>query len=153
MQDNILFGAPFDEHRYQKGITILSLASLDTQLSLVIEQCALKRDLELFAAGDQTEVGERGITLRYCESLSFCRALMPRILQRWSEGTAPSNTFTPLHSLCIQARITLARAIYSKAEILLLDDVSFVARDVLGLEINIGLGVGCPRRSHVAVDR
>ena len=30
----------------------------------VLEQCALKRDLELFDAGDQTEVGEKGLTLR-----------------------------------------------------------------------------------------
>ena len=30
----------------------------------VIQQCALERDLELFDAGDQTEVGERGLTLR-----------------------------------------------------------------------------------------
>ena len=30
----------------------------------VIEQCALERDLELFDAGDETEVGEKGITLR-----------------------------------------------------------------------------------------
>lgn len=35
-----------------------------SQLSSVIEQCALKRDLELFDAGDLTEVGEKGITLR-----------------------------------------------------------------------------------------
>ena len=34
----------------------------------VLEQCALKRDLELFDAGDQTEVGEKGLTLR---SVSF----------------------------------------------------------------------------------
>ncbi|KAH9922615.1 uncharacterized protein B0H18DRAFT_1120791 [Fomitopsis serialis] len=73
IKDNILFGAPYNEERYQK----------------VIEQCALKRDLELFAAGDQTEVGERGITL--------------------SGGQ--------------KARITLARAIYSKSQTLLLDDV------------------------------
>ncbi|KAI0725238.1 hypothetical protein C8Q72DRAFT_853404 [Fomitopsis betulina] len=73
IKDNILFGAPFEEERYKK----------------VIEQCALKRDLELFAAGDQTEVGEKGITL--------------------SGGQ--------------KARITLARAIYSKAHTLLLDDV------------------------------
>ncbi|EPT00314.1 hypothetical protein FOMPIDRAFT_1023884 [Fomitopsis schrenkii] len=73
IRDNILFGAPFEEERYQK----------------VIEQCALKRDLELFAAGDKTEVGEKGITL--------------------SGGQ--------------KARITLARAIYSKAHTLLLDDV------------------------------
>ncbi len=31
---------------------------------IVIEQCALKRDLELFEAGDKTEVGEKGLTLR-----------------------------------------------------------------------------------------
>ena len=30
----------------------------------VIHQCALERDLELFDAGDKTEVGERGLTLR-----------------------------------------------------------------------------------------
>lgn len=30
----------------------------------VIDQCALKPDLSLFDAGDQTEVGEKGITLR-----------------------------------------------------------------------------------------
>lgn len=31
---------------------------------VVIYQCALKHDLELFDAGDATEVGERGLTLR-----------------------------------------------------------------------------------------
>ncbi|KAH9840299.1 uncharacterized protein C8Q71DRAFT_703286 [Rhodofomes roseus] len=73
IRDNILFGASFNEERYHK----------------VIEQCALKRDLEMFAASDKTEVGERGITL--------------------SGGQ--------------KARITLARAIYSEAQTLLLDDV------------------------------
>ncbi|KAJ7675294.1 hypothetical protein B0H17DRAFT_1207802 [Mycena rosella] len=70
---NILFGAEYDEERYRK----------------VLYQCALQRDLELFEAGDQSEVGEKGLTL--------------------SGGQ--------------KARCTLARAIYSKAEILLLDDV------------------------------
>ena len=51
-QDNILFGAPFDKERYDK----------------VIEQCGLKRDLELFEAGDRTEVGEKGLTLRCVDS-------------------------------------------------------------------------------------
>ncbi|KAF4617819.1 hypothetical protein D9613_006245 [Agrocybe pediades] len=73
VRENILFGSPYEEERYKQ----------------VIRQCALEHDLELFDAGDQTEVGERGLTL--------------------SGGQ--------------KARVTLARAIYSRAEIILLDDV------------------------------
>ncbi|KAH9846280.1 P-loop containing nucleoside triphosphate hydrolase protein [Lenzites betulinus] len=73
IRNNILFGAAYDQVRYDK----------------VLEQCALKRDLALFDAGDHTEVGEKGITL--------------------SGGQ--------------KARITLARAVYSTANILLLDDI------------------------------
>ncbi|KAG6840729.1 hypothetical protein H0H93_004538 [Arthromyces matolae] len=47
IKDNILFGAPFDEDRYNK----------------VLDQCFLTRDLELLPAGDLTEVGEKGLTL------------------------------------------------------------------------------------------
>lgn len=49
IRDNILFGSDFDAVRYRK----------------VIKQCALEKDLELFEAGDQTEVGEKGLTLRF----------------------------------------------------------------------------------------
>ncbi|KAH9972688.1 hypothetical protein BJV74DRAFT_879749 [Russula compacta] len=73
IRNNILFGTPYDEERYNK----------------VIYQCSLQRDLKLFGAGDKTEVGEKGLTL--------------------SGGQ--------------KARVTLARAIYSSAEILILDDV------------------------------
>ncbi|CAE6514065.1 unnamed protein product [Rhizoctonia solani] len=73
IRDNILFGSEYDESRYNK----------------VLSQCALNKDLALFDAGDQTEVGEKGLTL--------------------SGGQ--------------KARISLARAIYSKAEIIILDDV------------------------------
>ncbi|KDR74315.1 hypothetical protein GALMADRAFT_250126 [Galerina marginata CBS 339.88] len=73
IRDNILFGSPYEEERYQK----------------VIKQCGLERDLGLFDAGDATEVGERGLTL--------------------SGGQ--------------KARVTLARAIYSPAQVILLDDV------------------------------
>ncbi|KAF9021407.1 P-loop containing nucleoside triphosphate hydrolase protein [Hymenopellis radicata] len=73
IRENILFGAAFDEERYKR----------------VIYQCGLERDLELFDAGDKTEVGEKGLTL--------------------SGGQ--------------KARVTLARAVYSAAEVIILDDV------------------------------
>ncbi|KAJ7288037.1 hypothetical protein C8J57DRAFT_1641031 [Mycena rebaudengoi] len=47
IKDNIIFDTPFDEERYKK----------------VLYQCALEPDLALFQAGDQTEVGEKGLTL------------------------------------------------------------------------------------------
>ncbi|KAG9012444.1 hypothetical protein FRB94_006059 [Tulasnella sp. JGI-2019a] len=73
IKENILFGAPFKSERYNK----------------VLYQCALEHDLTLFEAGDDTEVGEKGLTL--------------------SGGQ--------------KARIALARALYSTAQIVLLDDV------------------------------
>lgn len=48
VRGNILFGQEYDEDRYK----------------MVIDQCALEKDLELFAAGDQTELGEKGINAR-----------------------------------------------------------------------------------------
>ncbi|THU87009.1 P-loop containing nucleoside triphosphate hydrolase protein [Dendrothele bispora CBS 962.96] len=73
IKDNIVFNSEFDEVRYRR----------------VLYQCALERDLSLFKAGDETEVGEKGQTL--------------------SGGQ--------------KARLTLARAVYSKAQIVILDDV------------------------------
>ncbi|PIL29368.1 ATP-binding cassette transporter [Ganoderma sinense ZZ0214-1] len=73
VRDNILFGAPYDEYRYRT----------------VVAACALEEDIDSFDAGDETLVGERGITL--------------------SGGQ--------------KARVTLARAVYSRARILLLDDI------------------------------
>lgn len=47
IRDNILFGRPYEEERYWR----------------VIEDSALTPDLEMFADGDRTEVGEKGISL------------------------------------------------------------------------------------------
>ncbi|XP_069467621.1 ATP-binding cassette sub-family C member 2 [Ambystoma mexicanum] len=72
LQDNILFGSPLEEDRYQR----------------VLEACALLPDLELLPGGDKTEIGEKGINL--------------------SGGQ--------------KQRVSLARAVYSDADIFLLDD-------------------------------
>jgi hypothetical protein len=92
MQDNIIFGAQYDEERYNKGSLPLS-TRFDffyfflTFLS-VIYQCGLQRDLSLFDAGDKTEVGEKGLTLRSCNTCSTSRnsLLIFLVSQRWSEG-------------------------------------------------------------------
>ncbi|KAF9555967.1 multidrug resistance-associated ABC transporter [Agrocybe pediades] len=47
IRDNILFGYPYDEERY----------------NLVLECCALQPDLKMLEDGDQTEIGARGINL------------------------------------------------------------------------------------------
>ncbi|XP_053568742.1 ATP-binding cassette sub-family C member 10 isoform X2 [Bombina bombina] len=47
IRDNILFGKEFNGHLYQE----------------VIKACALTDDLSILPAGDQTEVGENGVTL------------------------------------------------------------------------------------------
>ncbi|PFH61268.1 hypothetical protein XA68_17841 [Ophiocordyceps unilateralis] len=72
-RDNILFGLPLLEDRYDR----------------VLDACALKRDLEILTDGDQTELGANGVNLSGG--------------QKW--------------------RVTLARAIYSRAEILVMDDI------------------------------
>lgn len=73
IRDNIEFGLPHDEERYQK----------------TLEVCALRKDLEMLSDGEQTEIGANGINLSGG--------------QKW--------------------RVTLARAIYSRAGILVLDDI------------------------------
>ena len=47
VRDNILFGNAFNKKKYE----------------MIIEACGLVPDLEQFAAGDMTEIGERGISL------------------------------------------------------------------------------------------
>ncbi|KAK4183219.1 92fa4e65-f2b9-41ea-8f4e-0e0d5e2b8a44 [Podospora australis] len=73
IKDNITFGLPYDEERYNK----------------TVEVCALKKDLEMLTDGEETEIGANGINLSGG--------------QKW--------------------RVTLARAIYSRAGILVLDDI------------------------------
>merc|ERR1712166_794592 len=61
VQDNILFGLPFNETLYNK----------------VLEASALENDLKALAGGDDTEIGERGINLSGGQKarVSLARAL------------------------------------------------------------------------------
>ena len=61
IKENILFASSFDANRYRA----------------VIAACALQRDLEILDAGDQTLVGEKGITLSggQKQRISLARAL------------------------------------------------------------------------------
>lgn len=113
--------------------SLLRIAVLTWAVTLVVKQCALDRDLGLFDAGDQTEVGEKGITLR-CVSSPLIRSSSHVV---FSFSIAEANRLCScasspgLHSNArVQARLTLARAIYSSADILLLDDVRYsILRD------------------------
>jgi ABC-type multidrug transport system fused ATPase/permease subunit len=71
-RDNISFGSAFDTSKYEETVV----------------KCRLVDDLETFAGGDLTEIGERGINL--------------------SGGQ--------------KQRVSLARAVYSDADIYLIDD-------------------------------
>lgn len=73
IRENILFGSSLDETRYRKGKdpNFLFVKYIFWWLNfgyIVLHQCALERDLEMFDAGDRTEVGERGLTLRLDKS-------------------------------------------------------------------------------------
>lgn len=109
IKDNIIFGLPCDESRYQK----------------VVEVCALKKDLEMLGDGENTEIGANGINLSGG--------------QRW--------------------RVTFARALYSRAGILVLDDIfsavdAHVGRYIFEKGLTGELGIGRTRilvTHHVAL--
>ncbi|GFF97593.1 ATP-dependent bile acid permease [Aspergillus udagawae] len=64
VKENIVFASPFDESRYRA----------------VIKACALERDLSILDAGDQTMVGEKGISLSggQKQRISLARAIYSR---------------------------------------------------------------------------
>lgn len=85
VKNNILFGAKFDPVFYQR----------------TIEACALIDDLSILPDGDETVVGEKGISL--------------------SGGQ--------------KARLSLARAVYSRADVYLFDDVLSAVDEHVGAHI------------------
>ncbi|CAG8450708.1 10335_t:CDS:10, partial [Dentiscutata heterogama] len=79
IRDNVLFGLPYNENRYNQ----------------VIKICALEKDFQILEDGDMTEIGEKGITLSGGQKM----------------------------------RVALARAVYSRAKHIYIDD-AFSAVDV-----------------------
>lgn len=109
IRDNILFGLPFDNERYQK----------------VLHACALTKDLEMLQDGELTDIGANGINLSGG--------------QKW--------------------RVSFARALYSRAGILVLDDIfsavdAHVGRHLFEQALTGELGQGRTRilvTHHVAL--
>jgi ABC-type cobalamin/Fe3+-siderophores transport system ATPase subunit len=88
IRNNILFSEKYDEKRY----------------NAVVKACALSRDLDILEHGDETEIGEKGITL----SGKFPSVIVLRQANEVLGGQ--------------KQRVSLARALYSKARHLILDD-------------------------------
>ena len=71
VKDNILFGKPFDSHRYQQ----------------VLEACALTADLKILPAGDLTEIGEK-VAIYSC---FIIHKMLRIIFLIFNAGTGPKN--------------------------------------------------------------
>lgn len=124
-QENILFGRPFEEGFYNE----------------VLAACALDADLADLPAGDMTQLGERGINLSgessWSPSFPDFACATPRertpadVIGKEDRGlgepfvphhVAPRQALTILVAGGQKARLALARAAYSRADIQLLDD-------------------------------
>lgn len=103
LRDNILFGLPFDQERYQK----------------VLDASALTKDLEVLPDGEMTEIGAQGVNLSGG--------------QKW--------------------RTCFARALYSRAGILVLDDIFSAVDAHVGRQLyeNALTGSICQGRTRLLV--
>ena len=94
---NILLDKPLDQPRYDQ----------------VVDTCGLSADLLRLSDGDETQLGERGTS-----SVDICHAHHPStsmlILGRASLSRLSGGQ---------KARVSLARAVYSDCDLVLLDDV------------------------------
>lgn len=98
IRDNITFAAPYDEQRY-----------LD-----VIRVCALERDLEILDHGDETLVGEKGITLSggQKQRISLARAVYSNsahILMDDCLSAVDSHTSHWIYHHCIRGALMVGR--------------------------------------------
>lgn len=98
IRDNILFSAPYDEKRYKD----------------VLVACALERDLEILDNGDETLVGENGITLSggQKQRISLARAVYSNsrhVLLDDCLSAVDSHTAKWIFSKCIKGELMRGR--------------------------------------------
>ncbi|KAL8939646.1 MAG: hypothetical protein Q9216_003254 [Gyalolechia sp. 2 TL-2023] len=98
IKQNILFASPLDESRYKA----------------VLAACALQRDLKILDAGDQTLVGEKGITLSggQKQRISLARALYcnsRHILLDDCLSAVDSHTAKHIFEQCIRGPLMVDR--------------------------------------------
>lgn len=96
VRENILFFEPWDEMRYR----------------MVLSQCDLLRDLSQMENGDLTEIGERGVPLTGKSFRIVYDILLPA---DFSLGLPVTESQ--------KHKISLARAVYSRAKTILIDDI------------------------------
>lgn len=100
IRNNIIFAAPFNRDRYNK----------------VVEACGLTRDFEILKAGDQTEIGEKGIALSggQKQRVSLARALYSNsrhILLDDCLSAVDSHTALHIYENCISGPLMANRTV------------------------------------------
>ncbi|KAH3670504.1 hypothetical protein OGAPHI_001019, partial [Ogataea philodendri] len=98
IKENILFASPFNQERYDA----------------VIYACGLARDLEILEAGDETEIGEKGITLSggQKQRVSLARALYSSssyLLLDDCLSAVDSHTAVHIYDNCINGELMKGR--------------------------------------------
>ncbi|KAI4140681.1 MAG: hypothetical protein L6R39_005689 [Caloplaca ligustica] len=98
IKQNIVFASPLDESRYKA----------------VVAACALERDLQILDAGDQTLVGEKGITLSggQKQRISLARALYcnsKHLLLDDCLSAVDSHTAKHIFEQCIRGPLMVGR--------------------------------------------
>ena len=92
LRDNILFGKAYNKKFYEK----------------VLHACALVQDLAILPGGDQIEIGEKGINLSGYNFITYPYYHITLLKYLPSRGQ--------------KQRVSLARAVYSGADIFIFDD-------------------------------
>ncbi|CAH1759675.1 12248_t:CDS:10 [Entrophospora sp. SA101] len=93
IRDNILFGSPYIEKRYNE----------------VISMCALTRDFEILEDGDLTEVGEKGLTLSGGQKQRCALARAKHILIDDALSAVDAHTAKHLIDDCITGSLMKGR--------------------------------------------